>query len=70
MTNNQNNLPLNQILLTDCINLLKSIPDESIDLVVSSPPYNLRKEYEARKALEIYLKEQTIILQEYTRTLI
>nr|WP_293100901.1 DNA methyltransferase [Okeania sp. SIO2F4] len=69
VTQNQNTLPLNQILLTDCINLLKSLPDESVDLVVSSPPYNLGKEYEARKALEIYLEEQTIILQECTRIL-
>ncbi|MDY7002822.1 MAG: DNA methyltransferase [Cyanobacteriota bacterium] len=69
MRKNQNILPLNQILLTDCINLLKSLPDESVDLVVSSPPYNLGKEYEARKALEIYFEEQTLILQECTRIL-
>ena len=28
----------------DCLELLKSIPDESIKLVVTSPPYNLGKE--------------------------
>ena len=26
----------------DCLKLMKSIPDGSIDLVVTSPPYNLR----------------------------
>ncbi len=44
MTIETNNLPLNQIILGDCIELLKSLPDECVDLVVSSPPYNLGKE--------------------------
>jgi adenine-specific DNA-methyltransferase len=30
----------------DCIDLLKQIPDNSIDLVVTSPPYCIGKEYE------------------------
>ena len=62
-------LPLNQIFLGDCLTLLKQLPDESVDLVVSSPPYNLGKEYEAKKALEKYLEEQTVILQECSRIL-
>jgi site-specific DNA-methyltransferase (adenine-specific) len=32
-------LPVNQILCGDCCQLLKSIPDKSIDLVVTDPPY-------------------------------
>jgi adenine-specific DNA-methyltransferase len=67
--NNIENLPLNQILLEDSLNLLKNLPDESIDLVVSSPPYNLGKEYEKKQALEIYLQQQTIILRECSRVL-
>ncbi|MGK7940764.1 MAG: site-specific DNA-methyltransferase [Crocosphaera sp.] len=62
-------LPLNQIFLGDCLKLLKQLPDECVDLVVSSPPYNLGKEYEAKRALEKYLEEQTIILQECSRIL-
>lgn len=62
-------LPLDQIFLGNCIELLGSLPDECIDLVVSSPPYNLGKEYEAKQALEIYLKEQTLVLQECSRIL-
>ena len=69
MTIETNNLPLNQIILGDCIELLKSLPDECVDLVVSSPPYNLGKEYEAKKALEIYLEEQTSVLRECSRIL-
>lgn len=62
-------LPLNSIVLGDCKELLSTLPSESIDLVVSSPPYNLGKEYEARKALELYLSEQAIILKECVRVL-
>ncbi|MDJ0660688.1 MAG: site-specific DNA-methyltransferase [Crocosphaera sp.] len=62
-------LPLNQIFLGDCLKLLKQLPDECVDLIVSSPPYNIGKEYEAKKALEKYLEEQTIILQECSRIL-
>lgn len=32
-------LPLNQVLCGDCCQLLKSIPDNSIDVVVTDPPY-------------------------------
>lgn len=32
-------LPLNQVLCGDCCQLLKSIPDRSIDLIVTDPPY-------------------------------
>ena len=35
-------LPLNQILAGDCLELLPTIPDASIDLVFADPPYNLQ----------------------------
>ncbi|MFY0612320.1 MAG: site-specific DNA-methyltransferase [Hyphomicrobiaceae bacterium] len=35
-------LPVNEILLGDCIEQLKALPDESIDLVFADPPYNLQ----------------------------
>lgn len=62
-------LPLNQIQLHDCRELLLDLPDACVDLVVSSPPYNLGKEYEARRALEVYLDEQSKILTECARVL-
>jgi len=34
-------LPLNQILCGDCAELLQGFPDNSIDLVVTDPPYGL-----------------------------
>jgi adenine-specific DNA-methyltransferase len=60
---------LDQILLGSCQELLGSLPDQSVDLVVSSPPYNLGKEYEAKRALQIYLDEQALVLKECTRVL-
>ena len=35
-------LPLGQILDGDCIEAMRSIPDNSIDLVFADPPYNLQ----------------------------
>lgn len=33
---------LNQILRGDCLKLMRELPAESVDLVVTSPPYNLK----------------------------
>jgi adenine-specific DNA-methyltransferase len=53
----------------DCLDLLKTIPDESLKLVVTSPPYNIGKEYERRLKLESYLEQQAIVIQECVRCL-
>lgn len=62
-------LPLDGIHLGDCIDLLRSLPTGCVDLVVSSPPYNLGKAYESKRALEIYVEEQRGVLQECSRIL-
>ena len=33
---------INQIVLGDCLDVMRHIPDGSIDLIVTSPPYNLK----------------------------
>jgi site-specific DNA-methyltransferase (adenine-specific) len=33
---------IDQIINGDCLEVMKQIPDESIDLIVTSPPYNLK----------------------------
>jgi len=33
---------INKIICGDCIDVMRAIPDNSIDLVVTSPPYNLK----------------------------
>lgn len=38
----------------DAFCFLKSIPDNTVRLVVTSPPYNLGKEYETKVEIEKY----------------
>ncbi len=33
----------------DCCDLLKDIPSNSVDLVITSPPYNIGKKYEKKR---------------------
>ena len=35
-------LPLNQILQGDCVEIMRSLPDKSVDLIFADPPYNLQ----------------------------
>ena len=53
----------------DCLSLLKQIPDESMQLIVTSPPYNIGKEYENKLKLETYIKQQTQVIKECVRVL-
>ena len=39
----------------DYLDFLAAIPDGSVDLIVTSPPYNIGKEYERRMPLAEYL---------------
>ena len=65
----RNRLPVDEIIHGPCMDLLTQLPGECVDLVVSSPPYNLGKEYEAKRALNHYLEEQTEVLRECARIL-
>lgn len=53
----------------DCLDLLSSIPDKLVKLVVTSPPYNLGKPYETRMDLSEYIAQQRRIVVECTRVL-
>jgi adenine-specific DNA-methyltransferase len=45
-----------------CYNFVKTVPDKSVKLVVTSPPYNIGKKYEKRSSLnEYYIKQEQII---------
>ncbi len=48
---------------------IKEIPAKSIDLIITSPPYNLNKEYEEIKAFDIYLEEMEPFMKEIDRVL-
>ncbi|MCC7191068.1 MAG: site-specific DNA-methyltransferase [Anaerolineales bacterium] len=49
--------------------LLSEVPDKTIQLVITSPPYNLGKDYEHRVDIEKYLEQQTEIIAELNRVL-
>jgi len=53
----------------DCLELLRSIPNGAIQLVVTSPPYNIGKEYETRLDLQTYLAQQAQVIRECVRVL-
>lgn len=53
----------------DCLHFLRDCPDGIFGLVVTSPPYNIGKEYEKRLRLETYLAQQTEVIRECVRCL-
>jgi adenine-specific DNA-methyltransferase len=53
----------------DCLDLLSRIPDASVQLVVTSPPYNIGKEYEKKLSLDQYLAQQAKVIAECVRIL-
>jgi adenine-specific DNA-methyltransferase len=67
-----NNFDMSQEIVLypgDCLKLLKNIPDSSLKLVVTSPPYNIGKEYEKRLKLESYIEQQSEVIRECVRCL-
>jgi adenine-specific DNA-methyltransferase len=52
-----------------CEDLLDAMPPESVRLVVTSPPYNLGKEYERRVDLDAYVDEQAAVIERAVRAL-
>ena len=53
----------------DCKELLEEIPSDSVDLVITSPPYNIGKIYERKTSLRAYLEHQESVIAELYRTL-
>jgi DNA modification methylase len=48
----------------DVVDLLGQLPDETIDLIITSPPYNLGKKYENKVAIEEYLETQAELIRQ------
>ena len=53
----------------DTRNLLHQIPNNEAKLIITSPPYNIGKEYESVIDIEEYLKQQEEIIKECVRIL-
>jgi adenine-specific DNA-methyltransferase len=58
-----------KFILGDSLSGLKKIDNESVDLIITSPPYNVGKEYEKKVSIEKYLKEQENVIDELIRVL-
>ena len=53
----------------DTMNFLSTVPDNTFQLIVTSPPYNLGKPYESKLDFDVYLKQQKRIIDECYRVL-
>jgi adenine-specific DNA-methyltransferase len=53
----------------DCLDLLAQLPDGGVQLVVTSPPYNLGKDYERRLDLDAYVAGQRAVIEDCVRVL-
>lgn len=52
-----------------CLELLREMPDSCTQLVITSPPYNIGKEYEQRVSLDQYVAGQEVVIREAYRVL-
>jgi adenine-specific DNA-methyltransferase len=55
--------------INDSLEFLKTIPSHSIDLVLSSPPYNIGKAYERNSEMKNYTQYHTKLAREIKRVL-
>lgn len=57
------------LYLGDCLDFLATLPAESVQLVVTSPPYNIGKEYETALDIDTYVQQQRQVIDECVRVL-
>ncbi|GMB92785.1 hypothetical protein NHP200010_04960 [Helicobacter bizzozeronii] len=55
------------ILNNSILDVLAQTEDSSFDCIITSPPYNVGKDYEKTKSLEDYLKDFKPVLKELKR---
>lgn len=53
----------------DTVEFTKKLQDDSVQLIVTSPPYNIGKSYETRVSIQDYLDTQTELIKELVRVL-
>ncbi len=58
-----------EIKCEDNLKFMRRLEDESMSLVVTSPPYNIGKSYESRRSQEVYIEEQAACIAEAVRVL-
>lgn len=68
-------LPINQVLCGDCVEVLKTLPDESVDMAMFSPPYWGLRDYGISGQIGLeehpskYIKKMVQVCQEVKRLL-
>jgi adenine-specific DNA-methyltransferase len=60
---------VSRIEKSDNLKFMRSLEDQSMQLIVTSPPYNLGKSYESRRTQDLYLEEQSAAIAEAARLL-
>lgn len=60
---------LTHLACDDNLRFMRPLDDESMKLIVTSPPYNIGKKYEKKKALESYIGDQAQVISECVRLL-
>ena len=54
---------------SDNLKFMRSLTSGSVQLIVTSPPYNIGKAYETRSPLDAYVREQAAVIAECVRLL-
>lgn len=66
-------LPMNQIICGDCFEWIKTLPDASVQLVITSPPYFQQRDYGGgmgnEASLDTYLHQLVILFGECLRVI-
>jgi DNA modification methylase len=57
----------NEMILGDTLTTLKKFENGKFDLILTSPPYNVGKEYETKQSIERYLEQQTEVIEQLVR---
>ena len=52
-----------EIIQGDTLENLKNFESEKFDLIVTSPPYNVGKEYEIKQSIDKYLEQQEEVIR-------
>ena len=60
---------ISEIECSNNLQFMHKLPPASMHLIVTSPPYNLGKEYENRRSLDVYQEEQAAAIGEAVRLL-
>jgi adenine-specific DNA-methyltransferase len=62
-------IPAAQMVCRDNLEFMRTLPPNSMKLIVTSPPYNIGKSYERREELDGYLEQQAQVISECARLL-